>query len=153
MQNRQTKLVVVNKDKADEMTFKLSKRIILDNHKFDYVLGIENGGLNVSIPLSKMLELPHKSIKISFYNDENKINKIPNVDFHGININKSDKVLVVDDLIDSSATFNYFKNNIICNYKIAVLYWNKYNKNKIIPDYYIEEKFMNTWLEFYWEKK
>lgn len=153
MINSQSKLVYVSQQKVDAMIVKLAARIILDKNKFDYVVGIENGGLNVSIPLSKMMNLSHKSIKISFYNEENRANTSPNVDFHGHKFEKTDKVLVVDDLIDGGHTANYFVKNVPCKHKIAVLYWNKYGKYNVIPDYFIEEKFINTWLEFYWEKK
>lgn len=148
----QKKIVVVSKEKADAMTVKLSKKIKLDNLKLDYVVGIENGGLNVSVPLAKLLGIPHKSIKISFYNKENKANSEPIVDFHGHKFEKTDRVLVVDDLIDDGHTINYFENNVNCRHKTAVLYWNKYGKYKVTPDYFIEEKFVNTWLEFYWEQ-
>ena len=149
----QPKLVHVPQQKVEAMIVKLAARIALDKNRFDYVVGIENGGLNVSIPLSKSLNLPHKSIKISFYNEENKANATPLVDFHGHIFDKKDKVLVVDDLIDGGHTINYFNKNIQCKHKIAVLYWNKYGKYNVTPDYFIEEKFINTWLEFYWEKK
>lgn len=148
-----SKLIHISKIKIDSMIDKLAKRITLDKVKLDYVVGIENGGLNVSIPLAKLLDVPHKSIKISFYNEENKANSEPIVDFHGHKFEAKDKVLVVDDLIDAGHTFNYFINNVHCKHKIAVLYWNKYGKYKITPDYFIEEKFPNAWLEFYWEKK
>ena len=146
------KIVHVSKEKVDEMILKLYKRIVLNKENFDYVVGIERGGLNVSIPLAKMLNIPHKAIKISFYKDKIASN-IPEVDFYGHQFDKKDKVLVVDDLIDNGHTFSYFIDNIQCKHKIAVLYWNKYAKYFIIPDYYIEEKFINTWLTFYWEEE
>jgi len=145
-------LVSVSKEKVDSMILKLASRIKLDNNKFDYILGIENGGLNVSKPLSEMLNVPHKSIKISFYKEDHTVSSTPSLELHGLNINKKDKVLVVDDLIDNGHTLKYFQENFICKSKIAVLYWNKYGKYKVIPDYFIEEKFINSWLEFYWEK-
>lgn len=146
-------IVHITKQKVDSMIAKLAARINLDKNNFDYIVGIENGGLNVSNPLSKLLHIPHKSIKISFYNEENKAKSNPNVDFHGHIFDKNDKVLVVDDLIDNSYTMKYFQDNVKCKHKIAVLYWNKYGKHRIVPDYFIEEKFLNTWLEFYWEKE
>ncbi len=148
----QKKIVSVSEFKANQMISKLARKISLDNLKLDYVVGIENGGLNVSMPLAKMLNLPHKSIKISFYNKENTANSEPIIDFHGHKFEKTDRALVVDDLIDAGHTANYFINNVNCKHKIAVLYWNKYGKYKVTPDYFIEEKFVNTWLEFYWEK-
>jgi hypoxanthine phosphoribosyltransferase len=151
--NIQMKIVKVPKTKVDEMILKLYTRITLDKNKFDYVVGIERGGLNISIPLASMLNIPHKSIKISFYNKENKASTVPEVDFYGHQFDKKDKVLLVDDLIDGSYTVKYFRDNVQCNYKTAVLYWNKYNKNNIKADYYIEEKFINTWLTFYWEEE
>lgn len=52
------KIVSVSKEKVDEMILKLYKRIVLNKENFDYVVGIERGGLNVSIPLAKMLNIP-----------------------------------------------------------------------------------------------
>jgi hypoxanthine phosphoribosyltransferase len=145
--------VAVTKEKADEMILKLSRRIALDNNKFDYIMGIENGGLNVSKPLSEMLNVPHKSIKISFYKEGNSANTTPDIDLHGHVFNQKDRVLVVDDLIDNGHTMKYFQDKFPCKSKIAVLYWNKYGKYHVVPDYFIEEKFVHTWLEFHWEKK
>ena len=149
----QQKIVHVSKEKVDEMILKLYKRIALNKENFDYVVGIERGGINVSVPLAKMLNIPHKAIQISFYKDDKVASKEPITDFYGHCFNIKDRVLVVDDLIDAGGTLNYFIDNVLCNYKIAVLYWNKYNKHDIKPDYYIDEKFLNTWLTFYWEEE
>lgn len=147
-----TKLVDVTKDKVDKMILTLSKRIILDKLNLDYVVGIERGGVNVSEPLAKLLGVPHKTIRISFYKDESMCASAePEVDLHGHTFNPKDKVLVVDDLIDNGHTLKYFQEKFNCQSKIAVLYWNKYGKYHIVPDYFIEEKFLNTWLRFYWE--
>jgi hypoxanthine phosphoribosyltransferase len=149
-----TKIDYVTKEKADKMVLKLSKKIKLDKLNLDYIVGIERGGINVSKPLSELLQVPHKSIKISFYKDKAMFAAAePEVDLHGHVFNHKDKVLVVDDLIDNGHTLKYFQEKFNCNSKIAVLYWNKYGKYSIVPDYFIEEKFIGTWLEFYWEAR
>lgn len=148
-----TKLVDVTKDKVDKMILTLSKRILLDKLNLDYVVGIERGGIHVSVPLAMVLGVPHKSIRISFYKDESmSASTEPVVDLHDHKFNPKDKVLVVDDLIDNGHTLKYFQEKIHNQSKIAVLYWNKYGKYRVTPDYFIEEKFLNTWLRFYWEQ-
>lgn len=152
MQTESVKIVKLTEDKVNKMIVKLATNIRANNDKFDYIVGIERGGLHVSEPLAKMLGIPHKSIKISFYGEGTERSKEPVVDFHGEVIAKTDRVLFVDDLVDSGATLMYFKDNIHCKYKSAALFWNQMGKYGIKPDYYIEMKFLNTWLEFPWEQ-
>jgi hypoxanthine phosphoribosyltransferase len=147
------KIVRVSPEKIQLMIEKIVGRIRVNNEKFSYVVGIERGGLNVSIPLAKMLNLPHKSIKISYYGDGNIKGSIPTVDMHGHEFNKTDNVLFVDDLVDSGATVVYIKENIHCKQKFAVLYHNKNSKYEVVPDYYADVKFLNTWLVFPWEEQ
>lgn len=145
------KIVKITDKKITKMIEKLAAMIRLNNEKFDYIVGIERGGLHVSVPLAKMLDVSHKSIKISFYGEGSERAKDPTVDMHGLVIQKTDKVLFVDDLVDSGATLKYFKDNIQCKYKSASLFWNKDGKYGLEPDYYVDLKFMNTWLTFPWE--
>ncbi len=146
-------IISVTEGKFHELLYRLFFKIERANVRLDYVVGIERGGLNVSIPLAKLLNLPHKSIGISFYNEENTANAEPIVDFHGHVFKEDDYILVVDDLIDEGHTLNYLINNVNCKHYIAVLYWNKYGKFGVIPDFYVETKYPSQWLEFYWEKK
>jgi hypoxanthine phosphoribosyltransferase len=115
------------------------------------VIGIANGGLNISIPIAKILKLPHKSVTIRFYANENKSSETPKeVNFEDLkDLDPSSNILFVDDLIDGCHTVNYLKQNIKFKHKIAVLYYNK-NDFNIIPEYYCYEK-PDKWLEFYWE--
>ena len=148
------KLVDVTKNEIDQMINTLTNKITMDALHIDYVVGIERGGIHISKPVSKILGVPHKSIRISFYKEGTmRANTDPEVDFHGHKFNVKDNVLVVDDLIDNGHTVKYFQENIACQSKIAVLYWNKKSHYNVKPDYYVEEKLENTWLRFYWEKK
>lgn len=129
----------------------LLKQIENSKIKFDYVVGIANGGLHISKPLAEALNIPHKSIKISFYKN-GKLKNTPKINLNQLkNIDNTKKILFVDDLIDSGSSLNYIKQNIHLKYKTAVLFRNKNNKYKITPDFYAEEK-PDAWIKFHWEK-
>jgi hypoxanthine phosphoribosyltransferase len=114
------------------------------------VIGIHSGGLHVSKPLAKMLNLEHIDLRISFYGEQETPKDTPEVNFFGNCIDKDKIYLVVDDLTDSFSTFNYFNNNINDKSHFCVLYHNINNKFKMTPHYYYKEK-PNEWLVFPWD--
>lgn len=147
-----TNKLFINKFQVDFMIKDLVNQIQDNNEKFTHVIGIANGGLNVSKPIANILKLPHKSITIRFYGNDNIHSEQPkeiNLDeLKDLDINSN--ILFCDDLTDSGISVNYLKQNIKFKHKIAVLYHNKVNKFNIIPEYYCYEK-PDVWLDFYWE--
>jgi hypoxanthine phosphoribosyltransferase len=115
------------------------------------VVGIQRGGLNLSIPLAECIGVKHRSIKVSFYDGDKKRSK-PLVDLFDFNM-EDKPFIIADDLIDSGETLRY----LIDKYKlvrdkdfaIAVIHWNKKNENNITPDYYADEK-PNGWIVYPW---
>ena len=145
------KIKKITQSKCNIMLERLAQKIKNSKEKFDYIMGIENGGVNVSIPLGLSLKLPHKTIKISFYGDDKKPSETPIVDLRGHIFKEIDKVLLVDDLTDSGKTLEYFKNNFKCDHKVAVLFHNE-RFSTVIPEYYSEIKPYDKWIIFPWER-
>lgn len=124
----------------------LADQIFNSGIKFAQIVGIANGGLNISIPLSKILKLPHTSVRISHY-DGHIPRKIPVIDGE-LNIKNN---LIVDDMTDGGFTLKTFDRVFgLEGNKTAVLFWNKYGG--VVPDFYAAEK-PNSWIVFPWSKE
>ena len=132
----------------------LANKIAQSNIEYQYIVGIARGGLNISKPLSKLLKIPHKTIRVSFYTNDfrHAYPSIVNVKSLDL-IDKSKKILIVDDLIDGGHTFNWLNSNVksYIEYDIGVIYYNERNQFGIKPTFYSEVK-PDTWLIFPWEK-
>lgn len=129
---------------------KLATLIKSSKKKIDLIVGIESSGLYISRPLAQLLNLPHASVKISFYGDS-KTPKDQPIVRSDIKWSDQDTYLFVDDLIDSGSTINYLPNIVSKkNALSAVLFYKKDNKFKVKPDFWVEEK-PEGWLNFYWE--
>lgn len=93
----------------DEMSTKLVLDIQRDeNWKPDYIIGITRGGNIPATIISHMLNVPAEALKINLrdhgnYNESNTV--FAEDAFNGKNI------LVVDDINDSGATFNWLMND------------------------------------------
>jgi hypoxanthine phosphoribosyltransferase len=135
-------------------TTKIYNQIIKSGEKFTKVVGIERGGLNVSVPLAKRLNVPHCSIKISFYPDKGQHIPYaePIVDTHGVEFTEKDNLLFVDDLVDSGSTLKYFQEKFKYRHKSAVLLWNPLGRYNVAPDYFAKHK-LDSWIVFPWEQK
>ena len=144
----------LSKFECDQIITNLIKQIIRSNEQFTHIVGIANGGLNVSFPISSRLNIPHKSITLKFYDDETTPSETPKkLDFSELNdLDSNCNLLFCDDLIDTGISLLYLKNNIKFKHKTAVMYWNKNNKYNITPDYFYYEK-PKQWLVFHWETK
>ena len=125
----------------------------LDGHKFDFILGIRNGGLNVSTPVAAQFNMPHHSIRISFYDQEQRLLKPIIDDWDKIEFLKSKKnFLWVDDIIDSGSTLRWFIENtglkLNKDFKVATLHWCKENSPDLEPTFYVEIKVETTLEKF-----
>lgn len=120
------------------------------------IVGIANGGLNVSKPLANWFQCEHIGVSIHFYDGE-KVGGKPY--FYDIPPIPTDirQILVVDDILDTGATLNFFmeKTGLIhgSNFEIATLHWNKNNNSGLIPDYWAGEKKEDTWIVYPWESE
>lgn len=149
----------------------MSKRIYISYSKFETLLrklyykidragvpslivGIANGGLNVSKPLANWFQCEHVSISIHFYNGDKVEDKPYFFDIPPIPTDIGN-VILVDDILDTGSTINFFKtqSGLVhgVNFKIATLHWNPNSKFGLKPDYFVEKKKENTWIVYPWE--
>ena len=121
----------------DEMIDNLVGQI---NKQYDQVVGIANGGLYISRKIASALNLPHQSVRISFYD-----HAVPIIEYNSGPIKNC---LVVDDLIDGGKTVNKFEEIFGTENDVAVLFWNIKSRK---PNYYVQEKPDGVWITFPWE--
>ena len=124
----------------------LVKQIQKKNVKYDFVLGVERGGLIPAVHLSHRLGIPLKTLSWS--------SQLKDGSMLTWFILRNKKILLVDDIVDSGKTFL----EIFGKYwdmDTAVLIYNNINESKIKPDYYgrmINRKDTAEWFDFWWEK-
>lgn len=127
----------------------------IGNKKYDYVIGIANGGLIPATLIAKRLKLKTMSVGLEAYENKDfknvtlwsEINKrIYILQQHGL-------CLLVDDISDSGKSFNYIKNaylkneEILCDTASLVVK----PKTSFMPDYFAMNVHTDTWVKFPWE--
>ena len=127
----------------------------IGNKKYDYVIGIANGGLIPATLIAKRLKLKTMSVGLESYDGKDfknvtlwsEINKrIYILQQHGL-------CLLVDDISDSGKSFNYIKNaylkneEILCDTASLVVK----PKTSVMPDYFAMNVHTDTWVKFPWE--
>lgn len=118
--------------------------------QFTSIVAIERGGIPIAQALSKLLDIPVHNIKISFYKGHLRQEK-PIVETYGFSFKEGENYLVVDDLVDSGATLDYFENEFShANYKYVTLFWNEHGRFEKKPDMYVD-KHVGKWIVFPWE--
>lgn len=132
------KETIVPQEEIDQLIENLIEQIRNSGKQYDYVVGIREGGINVSLPISERLNLPHKTVKISFYD------KNGGIDSDGFVF--APNGLLVDDLVDGGKTILTFYDKF-GKLDTAVLFW---KRGAIKPEYYGQEK-PEGWLVFPWE--
>ena len=149
------KIYITERDYS-KMVTDLCCQILPIKDKFEWIVGIERGGLPISSYLSYALNKKHTSVKISFYGDGDKPKSIIKSSFiweKNFDV-LSHPFLLVDDIVDSGRTINYFKEKTQkdkSTYWIATLHWCKENSPNCKPDFYVEEKNINDWIVYPWE--
>ena len=127
----------------------------IGNKKYDYVIGIANGGLIPATLIAKRLKLKTMSVGLEAYDAKNfknvnlwsEINKrIYILQQHGL-------CLLVDDISDSGKSFNYIKNEYLKNEEILCDTASLVVKPKttFMPDYFAMNVHTDTWVKFPWE--
>lgn len=120
------------------------------------IIGIANGGLNISRPLANWLECRHITVSIHFYDQDKLAGKpyyadIPPIPRDSVNL------LLVDDILDSGTTIKYFidRTGLVQgeNFRIATLHWYPNGKYGLKPDYFVDKKPSNSWIIYPWEEE
>ena len=118
----------------------------------EVILSINRGGCVPGVYLSHSIKTPHKVIDIQLRDSNN----IPNLDVLKYSINRYRTILIIDDINDTGATFNFIKKNIIDKSKevrFAALVDNISSDFKV--DYkgkVIDKSKIPSWIVFPWEK-
>lgn len=134
----------------------LMERLRDHQHKFNFVLGIRNGGLNISTPIASKFEKPHHSIRISFYDGEQRLTTPHVDDLDKLTFLKTaGKFLWVDDIVDSGSTLKWFIANTGLkmgeDFWVAAIHWCRDNSPDLQPHFYVEVKDRNDWIVYPWE--
>lgn len=136
-------------DEMQRDTNALCREVTLDNYNPNVIVGIARGGLVPGLMLSHWMDKPFKPIIAALRDFPEWEDYLPR---------KSDeRVLVVDDICDSGATFEKLtkileeRGNGV-EVRFASLWWN--NEVDFEPHYYVQEMAKdttNTWIHFPWE--
>mgnify|MGYP001216394254 FL=1 len=105
----------------ETMCTSIVKQMYADNFKPDYIVGLTRGGNIPASIISNMLDIPCEAMKVSFRNDD-RVDK----NFWLSELIMDKKILIVDDINDSGATFNWIwedwgLENILHGVKFATL--------------------------------
>ena len=115
--------------------------------EYTYIVGLTRGGLIPAVVLSHKLGVP--MLASNWATDRKK----PSLTLMDILDNPRNKVLLVDEILDSGNTVKSFM-DIHGKTDVAVLVWNK--EQSIVPNYHdidIERSNFPDWIEFWWELK
>ena len=118
----------------------------------EIILSVNRGGCIPGVYLSHAIKVPHKVLDVQLRDNINK----PNLTVLKDSINLYSNILIIDDINDTGATFNYIKKNIGKNnveIHFSVLIDNI--SSDFIPEY--KGKIINksedpSWIVFPWEK-
>jgi len=137
----------------DDLVYKINK----DKIKFSKIVTLTKGGLIPARLVAKALDIDEIYVMgIKLYTPQNTTRTEPIIyqrldgDFK-----QYDKILIIDDIIDTGESVNYVKHYIMnmehkChNIKIGSVFYKKISK--VIPDYYGKIVDDNEWVVFPWE--
>ena len=117
----------------------------------DIILGINRGGCVPGVYLSHKLNKPHEVIDVRLRDHAT----LPNLSVLENALTRNKKVLIIDDINDSGATFDYILNNLETlqdDFRLAVLLSNV--QSTVTVHFYGEviDKSLNPeWIVFPWE--
>ncbi len=135
--------------------------IATSGRTFTQVVGIENGGSYPGQRLAMYLGVPYTGIRISFYNKDNtkgslSKDSITQFEFDHLFDWDNEKVLFVDDLVDSGTTFKYVKSCLAKSahtkeppHGFACIYHPQLSESN--DDIFVGTKKPDTWVVFPWE--
>lgn len=136
-----------------EIDVKILARKIRDDFKPDAIVGIARGGLTLAHCLSTALDTRNCfALNSIHYEDTKKLDTI-NI-FNIPNLSECQKVLLVDDIIDSGESMVAIKKELLkffphLEFKVATIYYKP--KALMIPDFSVKEA--DDWIEFFWDVK
>ena len=130
----------------------IEDQMVHSNWMPSIVLGINRGGCIPGVYLSHRLKIPHEVLDIRLRDHYSK----PNLTTLEKAFAFQKKILIIDDINDSGATFQYILDNFGKHkerIKFAVLINNKPSKVKVdFHGYEINKEEIPSWIVFPWEE-
>lgn len=141
--------IIYSQPQIDNYISILTDKIKDAKRPYSCVVGIKNGGIHISRPISEALCLPHIGVRISYY-DGKRRRRTPICKKGKFKLNDYSSCLIIDDLIDGGGTLNMFEEMYGLRYQddVAVLFWNR--AGDFVPDFWVAEK-PDGWIRFPWE--
>ena len=130
----------------------IADRMAEDNWKPDVIMGINRGGCIPGVYLSHKLNIPHEVLDVRLRDHKAK----PDLRVLEKAFAFQKKILIIDDINDSGATFKYIEENFGKHeerIKFAALIHNKPSKAKVdYHGYEINKEEVPSWIVFPWEE-
>lgn len=142
----------------------ISRQILLSKWEPDFIVGLTRGGTIPATMLSHFLNIPMQSLDVSLRDHPRQIS---NCSLSSDLFDNDVKILVVDDINDTGATFNWIKNDWmeIClpgsdkwpaiwrdQVKFASLVTNEASDFQVdFASEYINKHEHDVWIDFPWE--
>lgn len=143
--------IQISWDEYYQLIYNLAKQIKpeVENGNITQILSLARGGNIVGDAISRIFNLPLAIMFTSSYNQDNLQKKLIIGDSIAKQYNKlSNKILIVDDLVDSGKTLLEIKEFFIKTYFMEIqtgVLWKKTTCN-FIPNYYVNEFLPNDWI-------
>ena len=119
----------------------------------ELILSVNRGGCVPGVYLSHAINVPHKVLDIQLRYDNSK----PNLEMLSESINSNLNILIIDDINDTGATFQFINkshNNRNSNIRYAALIDNISSSFKVNFRWkQIDKSLDPTWIIFPWEKQ
>ncbi len=163
--------LILDQDKMSRLVSKIARDITISNWKPDYVVGLTRGGLIPAVMLSHYFLIPMHTLGVSLRDQlGGESNLWMAEDAFGYNTDSKKNILIVDDINDTGATFNWIVNdwksscfpddpnwNNVWNQtvKFAVLVDNLSSDFQYRMDYVgmeVNKAENNVWVDFPWEE-
>ena len=142
---------------VERMCTQLITQIYISKWQPDYIVGITRGGNVPATILSNMTGIRCEAVKVSFRDDDSKTNSRFDVSWVAMDAKLGKHILVVDDINDTGATFEYLSNswglNEYDNVRFATLTENLSSSFDRV-NYYCHEvnkAKKDVWLVYPWE--
>lgn len=163
--------LILDQDKMSRLVSKIARDITISNWKPDYIVGLTRGGLIPAVMLSHYFSVPMYALGVSLRDQlGSESNLWMAEDAFGCNRDSKKNILIVDDINDTGATFNWIVNdwksscfpddpnwNNVWNQtvKFAVLVDNlssdfQYRMNYVGME--VNKAENNVWVDFPWEE-
>ena len=132
---------------------KIMVRDIKENFEPEVILAVARGGLTLGHFLASLLNNRNLFTLNSIHYEETQ--KLDTIDIFNIpDLSKFNKILMVDDMIDTGESMIAIKQELLkrlphIELKIATIFYKR--KALLLPDFTVKEA--HEWIEFFWEEQ